>query len=48
MLTRLRLGSFLQVEMNRPPSILGQAVSGTNKNIAKYGKFEHLEERARL
>eukprot|EP00750_Incisomonas_marina_P015932 INCI18801.1.p1 GENE.INCI18801.1~~INCI18801.1.p1 ORF type:complete len:452 (-),score=66.68 INCI18801.1:885-2240(-) len=44
----VHLNTVAKVEMNRPPSILGQAVSGTNKNIAKYGKFEHLEERARM
>lgn len=46
----VHLNTIAKEEMKKRGSVLGQLVSGTNKNIAKYGKFEHVvpNTRARL
>ncbi len=44
----VHLNTVAKVEMSRPASALGQAVSGTNPNVEKYGKFEHVKEIAHL
>ena len=37
-----------KMELLREPSSLARQVSGTNENIARYGKFNPTEPRARL
>merc|ERR1712028_37146 len=46
----VHLNTIAKEEMKRKGSVLGQLVSGTNKNIAKYGKFDGVvpNTRARL
>merc|ERR1712028_243359 len=46
----VHLNTIAKEEMKKRGSVLGQLVSGTNKNIAKYGKFDGVvpNTRARL
>ena len=44
----VHLNTIAKVEMNRTPSIIGRVVSGENKNIRKYGKFDHVKNLAHL
>lgn len=40
----VHLNTIAKLEMNQPTSALGQAISGTNVNIEKYGKFNHVQK----
>ena len=46
----VHLNTIAKAEMKKRGSVRGRLASGTNKNIAKYGKFEHVvpNTRARL
>jgi len=46
----VHLNTIAKEEIKKKGSFLGQMVSGTNKNIQKYGKFDHVvsNTRARL
>ena len=40
----VHLNTIAKMEINRPVSAIGKAVSGTNKNITKYGKYDHVKD----
>ena len=44
----VHLNTVAKTEMNRNVSIIGRSISGINKNIAKFGKFDHVKELAHL
>eukprot|EP00041_Stephanoeca_diplocostata_P012894 m.217606 g.217606 ORF g.217606 m.217606 type:complete len:458 (-) comp19132_c0_seq3:323-1696(-) len=39
----VHLNTIAKTELSKPPSFEGAIVSGTNDNIAKYGKYKHVE-----
>lgn len=39
----VHMNTIAKTEMAKPPSPTGAVVSGTNVNIAKYGKYKHVE-----
>lgn len=40
----VHLGTIAQMELSADPSEMGEKVSGVNANIAKYGKFAHVDD----
>merc|ERR1712046_446283 len=41
----VHMNTIAKEELKKKTSVMGAMVSGTNKNIAKYGKFEHVAPR---
>ena len=41
----MHLNTIAKEELKKKTSVMGAMVSGTNKNIKKYGKFEHVVPR---
>ena len=45
----VHLNTIAKEELKRKSSVMGTSVSGHNKNVEKFGKFDHLPKpRARL
>lgn len=40
----VHLQTIAKAEINRPASAIGEAVSGVNVNIKKYGKYDHVKD----
>ena len=39
----VHLNTIAKEELKRPSSVLGQRIGGVNKNIKKYGKYDHID-----
>ena len=42
----VHLNTIAKMELSNPPTELGRHISGVNKNIEKYGKFQHVADTA--
>merc|ERR1719169_181517 len=40
----VHLNTIAKMELAKPPTVMGEKTSGINQNIAKYGKFEHVQK----
>merc|ERR1712146_601739 len=40
----VHLNTIAKMELARPPTVMGEKTSGINQNIAKYGKFAHVQK----
>jgi acyl-CoA dehydrogenase len=40
----VHLNTIAKMELAKPPTVMGEKTSGINQNIAKYGKFAHVQK----
>merc|ERR1719326_2424398 len=40
----VHMNTIAKMELAKPPTVMGEKTSGINQNIAKYGKFAHVQK----